>query len=126
MAITPNGTFYITEEYDAEEMSSLELRFIIEASDSGDPALTSTAELTLLVMDKNDNAPVFLQPPPTLDVLENTTTCTSIILPSDVSIAKSITRISINTWLWILNSWYFTASPNSNSLTLLELGNVEW
>lgn len=57
-------------------MSSLELELFIEASDSGDPASVSTAVLKLRVIDMNDNAPVFLHPAPTLDVPENTDTCT--------------------------------------------------
>ncbi|KAK5865746.1 hypothetical protein PBY51_019991 [Eleginops maclovinus] len=41
--------------------TQMEVWFLVVATDGGDPALSSTATVTVLVQDVNDNEPVFLQ-----------------------------------------------------------------
>lgn len=48
-----------------------ELRFLVVAADQGDPPLSSTATVTVLVEDVNDNEPVFLQQLYNTSVLEH-------------------------------------------------------
>lgn len=52
------------------EMQS-ELRFLVVAADQGDPPLSSTATVTVLVEDVNDNEPIFLQQLYNVSVLEH-------------------------------------------------------
>ncbi|VIO94296.1 Uncharacterized protein BM_BM7425 [Brugia malayi] len=51
------GTILTTEYVDFEESSNYQ--FLITAKDSGFPALSATAEVTVEVLDENDNAPEF-------------------------------------------------------------------
>ncbi|KAK6104214.1 Cadherin domain family protein [Brugia pahangi] len=51
------GTILTTEYIDFEESSNYQ--FLITAKDSGFPALSATAEVTVEVLDENDNAPEF-------------------------------------------------------------------
>lgn len=48
-----------------------ELRFLVVAADRGDPPLSSTATVTVLVEDVNDNEPIFLQQLYNVSVLEH-------------------------------------------------------
>lgn len=52
------------------EMQS-ELQFLVVAADQGDPPLSSTATVTVLVEDVNDNEPIFLQQLYNVSVLEH-------------------------------------------------------
>lgn len=66
--------------FDAERMSNRDLTFVVEARDGGTPLLASMAELKLRVQDINDNAPVFAEPGPTLEIPENTELCKYICM----------------------------------------------
>ncbi|XP_067838374.1 protocadherin-23 [Heptranchias perlo] len=52
-----SGALATTRGLDREELSNLSL--IIEAHDLGNPQRTSTAELLIVVLDENDNSPMF-------------------------------------------------------------------
>lgn len=52
-----SGTLYLHKPLDYEELSSYTLTIV--ASDGGNPRLSSTTMFTVLVEDRNDNAPVF-------------------------------------------------------------------
>ncbi|XP_054282160.1 neural-cadherin-like [Macrosteles quadrilineatus] len=54
--ISQDGTVYIQRTLDREEKTNFTLRIL--AADEGSPARTSTAAMTVLVSDVNDNAPV--------------------------------------------------------------------
>nr|XP_056718903.1 protocadherin gamma-A6-like [Euleptes europaea] len=54
---------------DREEQSMYEL--ILTATDGGDPVRTGTAEIKIIVLDVNDNAPVFSQPLYAVAIEEN-------------------------------------------------------
>ena len=55
--------------FDREDVSSV--RFLVYAVDAGHPALTGTAEVTVHVIDVNDETPVFLDDNYSFGVYEN-------------------------------------------------------
>uniref|UniRef100_A0A8V5GH02 Uncharacterized protein n=1 Tax=Melopsittacus undulatus TaxID=13146 RepID=A0A8V5GH02_MELUD len=59
----------VAKALDREEAAFHEL--VLRASDGGDPALTGTARIRVVVLDANDNAPVFSQAEYTVRVPEN-------------------------------------------------------
>ncbi|XP_067422640.1 protocadherin gamma-A10-like [Emydura macquarii macquarii] len=70
---TSDGVKYaemvLEKSLDREEQATHEL--ILTAIDGGDPVRSGTAEIRILVLDANDNAPVFTQPVYRARVLEN-------------------------------------------------------
>ncbi|KAK3582014.1 hypothetical protein CHS0354_039681 [Potamilus streckersoni] len=56
-AVTSTGVVILSQRLDREAQSNLELTLI--AYDNGAPALMSTATVSILVIDVNDNSPVF-------------------------------------------------------------------
>ncbi|KAM6440222.1 protocadherin-7 isoform 2-T3 [Liasis olivaceus] len=54
------GTIYSTVSFDRELQTSYTFR--VKAVDSGEPALSATATVSLFVMDENDNAPAVTSP----------------------------------------------------------------
>uniref|UniRef100_A0A8B9G2M9 Cadherin domain-containing protein n=2 Tax=Amazona TaxID=12929 RepID=A0A8B9G2M9_9PSIT len=59
----------LAKALDREEAAFYEL--VLKASDSGEPARTGTARIRVMVLDANDNAPVFSQAEYTVRVAEN-------------------------------------------------------
>lgn len=58
--IFPNdGHIYLKSKVDREERA--EYRLKVKAKDNGQPSLTATADITIVITDVNDNAPVFSQ-----------------------------------------------------------------
>ena len=55
-----SGLIVTTQELDREVVS--EYTLIVRASDRGEPSLSSTATVTITVLDDNDHSPIFLQP----------------------------------------------------------------
>ena len=53
-----SGSLSVVDNFDAEALSTSQYLLVITASDNEDPPLTSTAYVTVLVEDVNDNAPV--------------------------------------------------------------------
>uniref|UniRef100_A0AC35EZ92 Cadherin domain-containing protein n=1 Tax=Panagrolaimus sp. PS1159 TaxID=55785 RepID=A0AC35EZ92_9BILA len=47
------------KKIDVDSIGKSEINFIVMAEDSGEPPLNSTAQVTLKLMDINDNAPFF-------------------------------------------------------------------
>ena len=68
-AINSNGTITTIASLDRESLSSHV--FTVLATDSGDPQLSDSAEVTVTVLDINDNAPVFQEGNYTGSVVEN-------------------------------------------------------
>ncbi|KAG6924557.1 protocadherin gamma subfamily A, 12, partial [Chelydra serpentina] len=59
----------LEKSLDREEQAVHDL--ILTATDGGDPVRSGTAQIRVIVLDANDNAPVFSQPAYTVSVLEN-------------------------------------------------------
>ncbi|MCI4387975.1 hypothetical protein PGIGA_G00080170 [Pangasianodon gigas] len=55
-----NGEIYTTQSFNYEEIKRLQ--FIVEATDSGVPPLSSNVTVNVFILDENDNSPVFLPP----------------------------------------------------------------
>ncbi|XP_060765567.1 protocadherin alpha-2-like [Neoarius graeffei] len=55
-----NGEIYTIQSFNYEEIKRLQ--FIVEASDSGVPPLSSNVTVNVFILDENDNSPVFLPP----------------------------------------------------------------
>ncbi|XP_072923115.1 uncharacterized protein [Hemitrygon akajei] len=55
-----NGTIYALRSFDYEQVKSFQ--FHIQARDAGVPPLSSSATVSVIVLDQNDNAPVIVYP----------------------------------------------------------------
>lgn len=64
-------TGLVTTAATLDRETQSELRFLVVAADRGDPPLSSTATVTVLVEDVNDNEPIFLQQLYNVSVLEH-------------------------------------------------------
>ncbi|XP_059589339.1 protocadherin gamma-A4 isoform X12 [Alligator mississippiensis] len=93
----------------------------LTASDRGDPAKSATAQIRVLVVDANDNAPRFAQPVYKASVLENvprgsTVVSISAIDPDEGSnseVSYAFTRISAQ------GSQVFSLHPGTGEITLV-------
>ncbi|XP_040330360.1 protocadherin Fat 4 isoform X2 [Herpailurus yagouaroundi] len=74
---TIDGEVRLTGELDREEISNYTLTVV--ATDKGQPALSSSTEVVVMVLDINDNNPVFVQALYKVEINENTLTGTDII-----------------------------------------------
>lgn len=74
---TIDGEVRLTGELDREEVSNYTLTVV--ATDKGQPPLSSSTEVVLMVLDINDNSPVFAQAQYKVEIHENTLTGTDII-----------------------------------------------
>ncbi|XP_072924044.1 protocadherin Fat 4-like [Hemitrygon akajei] len=57
-----NGVIYARRSYDHEQLKSFQIQ--VQVRDSGTPALISNATVNVVILDKNDNAPVIVHPLP--------------------------------------------------------------
>ncbi|KAH0535376.1 hypothetical protein KQX54_016078 [Cotesia glomerata] len=71
------GVFTLTASLDYEQVQHYIL--VVQATDGGLPALSTTVTVYCNVVDLNDNAPIFEPGPHGADVLENTTTGTAVL-----------------------------------------------
>ncbi|XP_078395822.1 protocadherin Fat 4 isoform X1 [Cetorhinus maximus] len=67
---TIDGELRLTGELDREEVSNYTLTVI--ATDKGEPPLSSTMDVTVIVLDVNDNTPIFQQVLYEVEISENT------------------------------------------------------
>ncbi|KAL0974270.1 hypothetical protein UPYG_G00218000 [Umbra pygmaea] len=74
---TVDGDVRLVGELDREEMSNYTL--MVVATDKGEPPLSSSMNVTMLVLDVNDNTPSFSQNIYDIEVDENTLTGTDVI-----------------------------------------------
>uniref|UniRef100_A0A8C9BCN7 Protocadherin Fat 4 n=1 Tax=Phocoena sinus TaxID=42100 RepID=A0A8C9BCN7_PHOSS len=74
---TIDGEVRLTGELDREEVSNYTLTVV--ATDKGQPSLSSSTEVVVMVLDINDNNPVFAQAVYKVEIDENTLTGTDII-----------------------------------------------
>uniref|UniRef100_A0A2K5JZP7 FAT atypical cadherin 4 n=1 Tax=Colobus angolensis palliatus TaxID=336983 RepID=A0A2K5JZP7_COLAP len=74
---TIDGEVRLTGELDREEVSNYTLTVV--ATDKGQPSLSSSTEVIVMVLDINDNNPIFAQALYKVEVNENTLTGTDII-----------------------------------------------
>uniref|UniRef100_A0A2K6SJR2 FAT atypical cadherin 4 n=1 Tax=Saimiri boliviensis boliviensis TaxID=39432 RepID=A0A2K6SJR2_SAIBB len=74
---TIDGEVRLTGELDREEVSNYTLTVV--ATDKGQPPLSSSAEVVVMVLDINDNNPIFAQALYKVEINENTLTGTDII-----------------------------------------------
>lgn len=73
---TIDGEVRLTGELDREEVSNYTLTVV--ATDKGHPSLSSSTEVVVMVLDINDNTPVFAQAMYKVEINENTLTGTDI------------------------------------------------
>ncbi|XP_015435266.1 PREDICTED: cadherin-related tumor suppressor [Dufourea novaeangliae] len=71
------GVFTLTASLDYEQVQHYIL--VVQATDGGVPALSSTVTVYCNVVDLNDNAPIFEAGPHATDIVENTTIGTAIL-----------------------------------------------
>uniref|UniRef100_A0A2K6PPR7 FAT atypical cadherin 4 n=1 Tax=Rhinopithecus roxellana TaxID=61622 RepID=A0A2K6PPR7_RHIRO len=74
---TIDGEVRLTGDLDREEVSNYTLTVV--ATDKGQPSLSSSTEVIVMVLDINDNNPIFAQALYKVEVNENTLTGTDII-----------------------------------------------
>uniref|UniRef100_A0A8W4FHP9 Protocadherin Fat 4 n=1 Tax=Sus scrofa TaxID=9823 RepID=A0A8W4FHP9_PIG len=74
---TIDGEVRLTGELDREEVSNYTLTVV--ATDKGQPSLSSSTEVIVMVLDINDNNPVFAQAVYKVEINENTLTGTDIV-----------------------------------------------
>ncbi|XP_012862492.1 protocadherin Fat 4 [Echinops telfairi] len=74
---TIDGEVRLTGELDREDVSNYTLTVV--ATDKGQPSLSSSTEVVVMVLDINDNNPVFAQTLYKVEINENTLTGTDII-----------------------------------------------
>jgi protocadherin Fat 4 len=74
---TIDGEVHLTGELDREEVSNYSLTVV--ATDKGQPPLSSSTEVVVMVLDINDNNPVFAQAMYRVQIKENILTGTDII-----------------------------------------------
>ncbi|XP_036985754.2 protocadherin Fat 4 isoform X1 [Artibeus jamaicensis] len=74
---TIDGEVRLTGELDREEVSNYTLTVV--ATDKGHPSLSSSTEVVVMVLDINDNSPVFAQALYRVEINENTLTGTDIM-----------------------------------------------
>ena len=72
------GTITVTSELDREMQPVLEL--VLTAMDTGNPPLQTTVPVTLIVLDANDNPPLFSQPIYTSQLVETDPVNTSVLM----------------------------------------------
>lgn len=72
-----DGGVILVGELDREEMANYSLTIV--ATDKGEPPLSSTMEVTMMVLDVNDNTPSFSQNIYDIEIEENTLTGTDIL-----------------------------------------------
>ncbi|KAF7415031.1 hypothetical protein HZH68_003520 [Vespula germanica] len=77
-SLNPNtGVFTLTASLDYEQIQHYIL--VVQATDGGVPALSSTVTVYCNVVDLNDNAPIFDAGPHAADIVENATVGTSVL-----------------------------------------------
>uniref|UniRef100_A0A8D3DRM0 Protocadherin Fat 4 n=1 Tax=Scophthalmus maximus TaxID=52904 RepID=A0A8D3DRM0_SCOMX len=74
---TVDGDVRLFGELDREELSNYTLTVV--ATDKGEPRLSSTMDVTMMVLDVNDNTPSFSQNIYDIEIEENTLTGTDVI-----------------------------------------------
>uniref|UniRef100_A0A4W6BWZ2 Cadherin domain-containing protein n=1 Tax=Lates calcarifer TaxID=8187 RepID=A0A4W6BWZ2_LATCA len=74
---TVDGDVRLVGELDREELSNYTLTVV--ATDKGEPPLSSTMDVTMMVLDVNDNTPSFSQNIYDIEIEENTLTGTDVI-----------------------------------------------
>uniref|UniRef100_A0A667XQK0 FAT atypical cadherin 4 n=1 Tax=Myripristis murdjan TaxID=586833 RepID=A0A667XQK0_9TELE len=74
---TIDGDVKLVGELDREELSNYTLTVV--ATDKGEPPLSSTMDVTMIVLDVNDNTPSFSQNIYDIEIEENTLTGTDVI-----------------------------------------------
>ncbi|XP_021563258.1 protocadherin Fat 4, partial [Carlito syrichta] len=74
---TIDGEVRLTGELDREEVSNYTLTVV--ATDKGQPPLSSSTEVVVMVLDVNDHAPIFAQALYKVEIHENTLTGTDIV-----------------------------------------------
>ena len=81
----PNGNFVISSEGEIQTSSQIIDReivslftLVVRAEDGGTPSLTTTATVLVMVLDVNDNPPIFSQPDYATTLLENSPPGTAI------------------------------------------------
>ncbi|XP_041050271.1 uncharacterized protein LOC121281393 [Carcharodon carcharias] len=55
-----NGNIYALRSFDYEQLKNFKLK--IQAQDDGSPRLSSTAVVSIIILDQNDNAPLIISP----------------------------------------------------------------
>ncbi|XP_014481173.1 PREDICTED: cadherin-related tumor suppressor [Dinoponera quadriceps] len=77
-SLNPNtGVFTLTASLDYEQVQHYIL--VVQATDGGDPALSSTVTVYCNVVDLNDNVPIFEVGPHAADIMENATVGTPVL-----------------------------------------------
>ncbi|XP_048086719.1 protocadherin Fat 4 [Alosa alosa] len=74
---TIDGDVKLVGELDREELANYTLTVV--ATDKGEPPLTSTMDVTMIVLDVNDNTPSFSQNIYDIEIEENTLTGTDVL-----------------------------------------------
>ncbi|KAJ7326976.1 hypothetical protein JRQ81_016735 [Phrynocephalus forsythii] len=74
---TIDGEVRLTGELDRETVSNCTLTII--ATDKGQPSLSSSSDIVVIVLDINDNSPVFAQKTYRIEIAENTLTGTDVV-----------------------------------------------
>lgn len=60
--------------------STKEHKFLVQAMDNGSPRLTSTAQVIIIIVDVNDNAPTFTEPYYRTKIFENASIGTNLLI----------------------------------------------
>ena len=105
---------YLAQPLDREGDLGDNIRIVLTINDNGDPNLHSTTEFQLVILDVNDNSPVFLPGPFTAFVPENTAVGTPVR-----SVIASDQDTGLNSQLiYSINSTQFAIDNTTSEITV--------
>ncbi|KAG6936268.1 protocadherin Fat 4, partial [Chelydra serpentina] len=114
----------LEKSLDREEQAVHDL--VLTATDGGDPVRSGTAQICVVVLDANDNAPVFSEPVYKVNVLENVPQGTTILTIKSTDLDEGINKQVIYSFKKITDkaSKIFRLDSNTGELTVV--GNLDF
>ncbi|XP_066480610.1 protocadherin gamma-A6-like [Tiliqua scincoides] len=114
----------LEKSLDREEQSVYDL--ILTATDGGDPVRSGTAEIQVIVLDANDNAPVFTQPVYKVSVKENVPKGSTVITVEATDLDEGLNGEIKYSFEKITekNSKLFILNSTTGTITLI--GNLDY
>ncbi|XP_067423045.1 protocadherin gamma-A4-like [Emydura macquarii macquarii] len=109
---------------DREEEAVLDL--VLTAFDGGDPVRSGTAQIRVIVLDANDNAPVFSQPVYKVNVLENVPKGSTILTAKTTDLDEGINKQVKYSFKKITDKASKTFHLDSDTGELTVVGNLDF
>ncbi|XP_029442103.1 protocadherin gamma-A11-like isoform X16 [Rhinatrema bivittatum] len=119
-----HGKLILKKSLDREEQDVHHL--ILTVTDGGDPARSSTVQIRVLVLDANDNAPVFTQSVYKVDILENVPEGTVVLIVSATDQDQGINAEVTYSYIKIPEKASQIFQLNSKTGEISVLGNLDF